>query len=455
MTSITLKFVIEKLDCNNENVINKNEISTIDITTPASILELGLRHDQQIKLLYDIQNIILSEQAALLKKPFEICQRCGSSLWANGYKKSHFHSVFTDHQIEIQRHKCSSNNCKWTSIPSIKSLLGTSIHPDLYNLQCKYGAQYTYRKAEELLAALCSKKREINNHDRIRETTNNVGAVLSEKNKLIEEIQTNHHAAEIIIELNSTRVPIQRDAKKTFKPITATIYQPQSVIKITKDETRSTDKNFAVSAKFDRHFSMQRYLLRAAKLQGLTKNTLVTGIADGTKNCWIIISSLKPYCKSITSILDWHPILRKFERAKKSTSADFSVQLQKIKNLLWNGQGEEALATLAMLENNTLSNRYKIKIRRLYGFLEKNKMHLVNYSERALNGLPYTSQLTELTNELFFNTRHPTNQSQWTQDGIHHMLQIQAALAGNKWDSVWLETVMEALGIKENSDTES
>ena len=63
-------------------------------------------------------------------------------------------------------------------MPSIKSLFGTSIHPDLYKLQCELGAAFSFFKSECQLANLCQEKREINNHQRINKTVNAVGKAL-------------------------------------------------------------------------------------------------------------------------------------------------------------------------------------------------------------------------------------------------------------------------------------
>jgi hypothetical protein len=54
-----------------------------------------------------------------------------------------------DHKLRLQKHICSDAECRWQSSPSIKSLFGTNIHPDLAKLQCEQGALYSYSEAEQ------------------------------------------------------------------------------------------------------------------------------------------------------------------------------------------------------------------------------------------------------------------------------------------------------------------
>jgi hypothetical protein len=106
---------------------------------------LGLRHAEQIALLKKVQNIILEEQSRLLDPGMPVCPTCGHILKKNGYKTSHFHAVFSDHTVRIQKHQCSHPDCGWHSTPTITSLFGTNIHPDLAIIQCAQGALYSYR----------------------------------------------------------------------------------------------------------------------------------------------------------------------------------------------------------------------------------------------------------------------------------------------------------------------
>ena len=128
-----LRIILEKVELKTNKVISKNKMAEYEIKKPDSIIDLGLRHKTQIELLKKIQQHLLEEQSLLISPALEHCSQCGSEMAKNGYKQSNFHAVFSDHKLKIQRHICPI--CNENEVPSIKSLFGTSIHPDLYKLQ--------------------------------------------------------------------------------------------------------------------------------------------------------------------------------------------------------------------------------------------------------------------------------------------------------------------------------
>ena len=88
MPEYVLRVVIEKVDINNEeNVIQRKNITTLQVKAPKTILELGLRHSEQIELLQNIQDKLLVEQAVYLKCDIQQCSDCGINLCRNGYSR--------------------------------------------------------------------------------------------------------------------------------------------------------------------------------------------------------------------------------------------------------------------------------------------------------------------------------------------------------------------------------
>ena len=57
-----------------------------DLIRINSIVELGLRHGEQIALLAKIQDILLTEQSGLIDHETHVCPTCGNILKKNGYK---------------------------------------------------------------------------------------------------------------------------------------------------------------------------------------------------------------------------------------------------------------------------------------------------------------------------------------------------------------------------------
>src|SRR5215471_20023582 len=107
-----LRIIVEKVAITSQEVIKRDTITSYALQCPASIVELGLRHAEQIALLAQVQNIILAEQSGLLDLGTPVCPACGNPLKKNGYKTSKFHAVFSDHRrfsrCEIDSHSSSS-----------------------------------------------------------------------------------------------------------------------------------------------------------------------------------------------------------------------------------------------------------------------------------------------------------------------------------------------------------
>lgn len=115
-------------------MVKRDTIKVYDIKRPESILDLGLRHPEQISLLEKTQNALLAEQAVLINLGYASCPNCGQKIKKNGYTQSQFHAVFSDHTLRVQKHRCSNSDCDWQIFPTITSTFGTNIHPDLAKL---------------------------------------------------------------------------------------------------------------------------------------------------------------------------------------------------------------------------------------------------------------------------------------------------------------------------------
>lgn len=126
-----LRIVVEKVSVSSQEVIKRDTLKVYDVKAPTSILELGLRHEEQISLLEKVQNSVLAAQSNLIDTGIDVCPQCGGKLIKKGFAQSKFHAVFTDHSIGIQKHKCCNSECDWQSTPTTSSVFGTSIHPDL------------------------------------------------------------------------------------------------------------------------------------------------------------------------------------------------------------------------------------------------------------------------------------------------------------------------------------
>jgi hypothetical protein len=60
-----LRIVVEKVAVSSQEVVQRDTITSYALQCPTSIVELGLRHGEQIALLAKIQDLFLTEQSVL------------------------------------------------------------------------------------------------------------------------------------------------------------------------------------------------------------------------------------------------------------------------------------------------------------------------------------------------------------------------------------------------------
>jgi hypothetical protein len=443
-----LRIVVEKVALSSQEVLKRDTITSYDIQCPTSIGELGLDHTEQIALLEKVQNRLLAEQALLLAPDIPDCPICGNPPKKNGYKTSNFHAVFSDHTVRIQKHYCSQPGCGWHSTPTITSLFGTNIHPDLAILQCEQGALYSYREAEKNLEQWNSHPRRVNNHTHVKRITDKVGAVLSEHNSRSpapEECAA--PAQDLIIQVDGGHIPTQEKDKRSFEALAAIVYRPEHLQAVDRHHRQIMEKTCIISAVDDQLQTIKAYAINAAKKQGLSQETQVTALADGAQNCWSAMAAIQPECATFECILDWFHIAQKFQQVKNALGGAFTTSLESAKWKLWHGHPQDALTKLALLRDNLTDEGHRAKLTGLYEYLHRNQAYLVNYDARDQANQTYTSQVAESHIEALINARHKrTKKMQWTREGAHHVLQIRALMASDEWESKGQDAVLLALG---------
>jgi len=191
-------------------VVKRDTLKIYDVKRPESILDLGLRHAEQISLLEKVQNAMLAEQSILIEPETKACPKCGQKLKKNGHRTSEFHAVFSDHQVRIQKHRCNNPECNWHSTPTVTSLFGTNIHLDLARLQCEQGALYSYKEAQNNLEKINCKPRGINNHTQVKRITGRAGEVLAQQNlQMPVQEECAAPAPELIVQVDSGHISTQ------------------------------------------------------------------------------------------------------------------------------------------------------------------------------------------------------------------------------------------------------
>jgi hypothetical protein len=210
-----------------------------------------------------------------------------------------------------KKHRCSHPDCRWQSFPTIPSVFGTNIHPDLAKLQCEQGALHSYREAQRNLEKVNGHHRGVNNHTQVKRMTDTVGAHLSEENRQCPPQEECAAPAEhLIIQIDGGHIPIQEPGKRSFEALAAIVYRPESLHEVDQYHRKLVEKTCVVSALDDDLQTMKTYLLNATRKQGMTQESQVTALADGAHNCWSVLSVVAPHCQTLKCILDWFHLVR-------------------------------------------------------------------------------------------------------------------------------------------------
>jgi hypothetical protein len=448
--SDTVRVTVEKIN-EQGKVVSKVVVIEKEISKPEEIIDIGFRHSEQIDILKSIQDEYISQQSIYFKEDLDACPRCGGKLCKHGYTKSDFHAVFTDHKIPTSRQVC--NDCQWRSIPSIKSLFWTNIHPDLGKMQSEFGARYSYRDAQSILNKMSHYVRKVNHHNGIKQITQLVGKHIDEHP---DEIPCDvKPSEELIVQVDGGHVKTIED-QRSIEAMTSVVYDAKNIeykggrVKDNGDVTEIrgiiTSKSCAASALSDNQKSIRAQTLVAAKLQGLTKQTRLTAICDGAANCWSVIDSLSDECQSIERILDWFHLSMKFKNSGLGNKK-LNDKLDGAKWYLWHGQVEDAISRLEELRQEVTKDTKKAnKLEKLLSYVVNNKNCIVNYDERKNKDLVFTSQMAESNVESLINQRCKGQQHmKWSRDGLHNILTLRAAMNTYTWSKIWEKHVIFGL----------
>lgn len=437
------RVVVELYSDSNPDVVERKVVDDKEIAPVKSIYELGLRHKEQINLLQKLQDVVLTSQTKYLKEDIKFCPKCGHKVCKQGYEKCNFHSVFTDHEVKTQRLQCGK--CNWRSTPSIKSLFGTSIHPDLAKIQSELGGTHSYRESEKILDLQSASKRAINNHDRVKHIVSHIGKEIEIENRQLDISDIKVEAADnLIVQVDGGHLKSVEKNQRSFEVMASIIYKPESVGKIEgQDRGKIYNKNCTASALNDNQESIKRDTLIAAVRQGMTEDTEITAICDGANNCWSVIDYLRSYCKNILPILDWFHIAMRFKNTAvpKSKREDFD----KIKWHLWHDNPTEAINKLDIMIAE-LPIKYHKKIKDLITYIDNNREYIVNYEDHHNNHRVFTSNVAESNVESLINQRCKCQQHMiWSREGVQPLLQVRAAIYSNEWNQRWEHTVLAGL----------
>ena len=427
----------------HEKVISKTALLSGNVEKPIDVFNFGLSHEGQIKLLHAGQDALLKAQITLVDAGVQYCPKCQDKrMLKNGKHTSDYHDIFTDHKVELSRRRCP--NCHYEPGATIKAVLGHALSSDLMKIQSELGSNYTYRESEDLFSTFSRSKRGINNHDRVKHTSEQVGEEVGALHRVESQVIAVTPASELVIAVDGGHINTIEADKRSFEAMTAVVYRPEALASNDQGTRQTlTSKHCAASSLDDGQQQMINNTIAAALKQGLYPDTHITALCDGAENCWQIVQALKPLCASITCILDWFHLGMKIHNI--ALPEEFKRKLTRIKWHLWRGKTDRALTRLASLIE-ACPQDYQLRLEKLQTYLKNNRETIVDYRARQNAGLVFTSNLAEATVESLINRRCKGQQHmRWSRKGLDPLLQLRAAIASNDWDDVWKDAVRNAI----------
>lgn len=431
--SVKIRIIAQKIDSKG-NIISENIIHDKQARFPKTIKDLGYSHEEQIFIIKNSQDFILSTQTEIINSENDICPKCKKKSRKQGKFLSAFHAIFTDHEIKLQRKTCS---CGWKNNFSIQNIYGCALHPDLVEMQTLTGANNSFRQAEAILNKQSFFKRPINNDDRIQRTVVTVGKELCKLKKNTSWSDPTENAQELILNVDGGHIKSNLAEKRSLEVIIANVYNPKNLIYKDKNHNIITNKTCVASCISDKLSSIKTLAKNACIKQGMTEATNITALSDGAKNCWSVIDSATSNCRQVIKILDWFHIGKKFKNIEHVIPDQDLAIFERSKWNLWHGKKKR---TLNLLENlcKVVDDSGAKKIKSLIKYIENNQKFIIDYSKRKESGLVYTSNVAESSVNNIINSRQKQDQKmQWSREGAHCIVQIRTSSYSNSWKYDW------------------
>jgi len=434
--STGIRLVAEHYDIKTNKILQSNIIADEQLTKANTLRYLGYTHVEQIKIIQAIQDFKIAPQI-LLNCPI-ICPDCNNKLLRNGPTKSPFYSVLTDHTVVIPRLFCK---CGWRFKASIENLFGSNVHPDLLKKQAIQGSKESYNKASASLDAESAATRKINNHTQIMRAVEQVANTITPLKIAATAVAC---YPELIAHIDGGHIKSIGE-NRSFEAMIATVYRPESLITVNKNQNEIIDKTTVASAKDDLQETMKQLFVGACVTQGMSIKSIVTCLADGADNCREIANAIKQHCNEVVYILDWFHIAKRFQNI--AIPPEHKEKYKHIKFNLWHGNVVKALQRLAefMQISDIVKNSITTdKLKKLSVYISNNELGIVNYAVRKKAGLVFTSNLAECTVNTVINERQKGKKKMlWSRQGAHNILQIRSSVFSKSWDDDWMKVENE------------
>ena len=235
------------------------------------IKDVGLNHKEQLELLQNTLDGLLPYQFNDIDHAIK-CEICGNKTKKNGVFDSHFHTVFTDHKVSMQRMTCGK--CGWINKYTVDGLLGSSSHPDLLKLQCELGADYSFTRSENILKAQNTIHRPINNQAHIADVIEKFGPIIGQF-KTEEPVNIEKQASILVAQIDGGHIQPKEKDIRSYEVLVAKCYNLENKVEKDQHHTELLKSTCVASALSDHGETIRKQLIYAALSEGMTKETVV------------------------------------------------------------------------------------------------------------------------------------------------------------------------------------
>lgn len=176
----------------------------------------------------------------------------------------------------------------------------------------------------------------------------------------------------------------------------------------------------------------------------LLRNSLIDTnlrfFVDGQRSLQDTILEYFQWHKNVRLVLDWFHLVKKVKEVLSSAMRARSLRnehAQKVLPLLWYGMVDAAIAYLESIQPSHLKDPEQIK--KLTGYLERNRSAIPNYALRSKLGLPNSSNPAERSNNLLVAQRQKNNGMSWSSSGSHALAALSCLVLNHRTKS-WVDS---------------
>ena len=121
-----IQVTVNYYNAETHEVIESEVIRDDRVSKPEQLIDLGYLHPEHDPAPTVYSRCQESRHQSVLCNDDELCPDCGKKSHKLGVRKSKFHAALTDHEVSIQRRKCS---CGWSSPYTVEAIYGSSNSP--------------------------------------------------------------------------------------------------------------------------------------------------------------------------------------------------------------------------------------------------------------------------------------------------------------------------------------